>query len=410
MRNCITRRYKEILELLTRICISYPRYLRGEVFHTWATYEEMCFIHMVISYDSYGMHSMDIAYPSCSNINLLTGSRIRVLCLATSPVLNLNFKFSWRSISSLTLPHPFAQSAFGWKLLLPFYPLQSSHRPYANPPLLPGQFNISTKFLVLRTLYIYSYHLICWSKRCFLTLPLWVKRETRGWGSCWRAGGRPPRKHTYRNFFILTPNKYEYLVRLNVLPGWTVLSSSPWQFRIYSFGDLFSGINDLFLGTDEGNLVTFALTLPMNWSSPPSTGFSRSHSWPHCFCKLPSLDISFPAFKGSSFPSLSTCPPWVTMLKNQMHDKYQGASKTTCLLSQRGDVMRRQETRRRKGKAGRRIICLYTPISTIKPIQGKCFAWTQVHHYFLTFSSGRTLFIVLGGGSQLSGVTDFMND
>ena len=185
-----------IPEVPTSRSISYPSYLRGNVFHAYGSM--VCTVW-------YGMHSMVcIAYPSCSNINLLTGSRIRVLWLATSPVLNLNFKFSWRSISSLTLPHPFAQSAFGWKLLLPFYPLQSSHRPYANPPLLPGQFNISTKFLVLRTLNIYSYHLICWSKRCFLTLPLWVKRETRGWGSCWRAGGRPPRKHTYWNFFILT--------------------------------------------------------------------------------------------------------------------------------------------------------------------------------------------------------------
>ena len=35
---------------------------------------------------------------------------------------------------------------------------------------------------------------------------------------------------------------------------------------------------------------------------------------------------------------------------------------TTCLVSQKGEEMRRHDTRRRKGRAGRRINCLYVPI------------------------------------------------
>lgn len=171
----------------------------------------------------------------------------------------------------------------------------------------------------------------------------------------------------------------------------------------------------------------------MNSSSPPSTCFSKSHSSPHCFCKLPSLDKSFPAFKGSSFSSLSTCTFWETLLKNMVfvslatsqasgHQHWQVFKSTTyktrtmetlalptCLSSQRGDVIRRVETMRRNGKAGRRINCLYTPISTLQTIQDKCFStdntllgprftFSPFFHFRLC---GNFFFVVLGAVSQL---------
>ena len=122
---------------------------------------------------------------------------------------------------------------------------------------------------------------------------------------------------------------------------------------------------------------------------PPMTGFSKSHSSPHCFSSFPSLDISFlSAFKGSSFSSFSTCSFWIVwffslwcqfrmeiekIVKGRIQDKcssdyilirvrltdadapsttFKTSSKEalfTCLVSHKGDEMRRQETLKRKG-------------------------------------------------------------
>ena len=170
-------------------------------------------------------------YPSCSDINIFTGFWIRVLCFPLPPLLNYKCLSNHRpddQLSSLETfskfsSHPFSRFVPRWKLPSPFCLPRSWHRPCANPQHQP-EHPARSPLHQLETVFTQKLEVADWYVCSMLTLPLWLKREIRCCGSCWRAGGLPPR--SWSVCFKMRSQKF-HLVLLKVLPGWTILNSLP---------------------------------------------------------------------------------------------------------------------------------------------------------------------------------------